>query len=49
LALRALIDLRRGGRLVGVISHVPELRERIDVRLEVTKTDRGSAARFVLP
>jgi DNA repair exonuclease SbcCD ATPase subunit len=26
LAFRALVDLQRGGRLVGIISHVPELK-----------------------
>lgn len=46
IAIKALIDLQKGGRLVGVISHVPELKERIDARLEVTKGKRGSAARF---
>jgi DNA repair protein SbcC/Rad50 len=49
LAFRALVDLQHGGRLVGIISHVPELRERIDVRLEVTRTKRGSVANFVVP
>ncbi len=49
LAMRALEDLERGGRLVGIISHVAELRERIDVRLEVTPSRRGSTARLVLP
>jgi len=48
LAIRALIDLQRGGRLVGVISHVPELRERIDARLEVIPGRHGSSARFVV-
>lgn len=47
-AVRALIDLQRGGRLVGIISHVPELKERIDARLEIRMTDRGSQARFVV-
>jgi len=47
-ALQALIDLQEGGRLVGIISHVPELKERIDARLEVRPTDRGSAASFRL-
>jgi len=28
LALRALVDLQKEGRLVGIISHVPELKER---------------------
>jgi exonuclease SbcC len=49
LAFRALVDLQRGGRLVGIISHVPELKERIDVRLEVTRTNRGSVATFIVP
>lgn len=49
LAVDTLIDLQRGGRLVGVISHVPELKARIDVRLEVTAGRSGSAAGFVLP
>lgn len=48
LALRALVDLQRGGRLVGIISHVPDLRERIDARLEVMPDRRGSKARFVV-
>lgn len=45
-AIRALVDLQKGGRLVGIISHVPELQERMDARLEVTRTDRGSRAAF---
>lgn len=45
-AIKTLIDLQKGGRLVGIISHVPELRERIDARLEVVTTDRGSSASF---
>jgi exonuclease SbcC len=48
LALRALVDLQQGGRLVGIISHVPELKERIDVRLEVIPAQRGSVTRFVI-
>lgn len=47
-ALKALLDLRQGGRLVGIISHVGELRERIDTRLAIEKTDRGSVAKFEL-
>ncbi|MTI55447.1 AAA family ATPase [Geosporobacter ferrireducens] len=45
-ALKALIDLQQGGRLVGIISHVPELRERIDARLEVSVGENGSFASF---
>lgn len=48
LAFRALVDLQRNGRLVGIISHVPDLKERIDARLEVTADQRGSKARFVV-
>ena len=48
LAIRALRDLQQGGRLVGIISHVTELRELIDARLEVSAGRRGSAARFVV-
>ncbi|MCI1248156.1 MAG: SMC family ATPase [Megasphaera sp.] len=47
-ALKSLLTLQQGGRLVGIISHVPELKERIDTRLAVTKTDRGSTAAFEL-
>jgi len=46
-AMKALMDLRESGRLVGIISHVPELKERIDVRLEVSTSRGGSTARFV--
>jgi exonuclease SbcC len=49
LAFRTLVDLQRGGRLVGIISHVPELKERMDIRLEVTRTNRGSVASFIVP
>ena len=48
-ALQALLALRNAGRLVGVISHVPELRQRIPALLEVTSGLRGSHARFVIP
>ncbi len=46
--LKVLHDLQSGGRLVGIISHVEELKG-IDVRLEVTPGLRGSKARFVIP
>ncbi len=49
LAFRALVDLQQSGRLVGVISHVSELREQIKARLEVRSTSAGSTARFVVP
>lgn len=37
-----LDDLRSGGRAVGIVSHLAELRQRIGVRLEVDKSERGS-------
>jgi len=48
LALEGLAGLRREGRLVGIISHLPELRERIDARLEVAPGPLGSVARLVV-
>lgn len=47
-AILTLIDLQKSGRLVGIISHVPELKERIDARLEVTATNVGSKTEFVV-
>ena len=36
-AIRALKDLSQGSRLVGIVSHVAELKERIDKKIIVTK------------
>lgn len=46
LALKTLMKLQSAGRLVGIISHVDELEERIPAKLRVTKTERGSRAAF---
>lgn len=46
-AIRALKDLQEAGRMVGIISHVAELKEWIDARLELKATSRGSVAQFV--
>lgn len=46
-AIRALKDLQQAGRLVGIISHVAELKEWIDARLELKATQAGSVAEFV--
>ena len=42
-AIRALKDLGQGSRLVGIVSHVAELKERIDKKIIVTKkrTENG--------
>lgn len=45
-AMQVFSDLQKGGRLVGIISHVGELRERIDARLEVVPERNGSTTKF---
>ena len=45
LAMDELDRLREGGRTVGLISHVGELRERIRTGIEVTAGDHGSEVR----
>ncbi|MCB2154420.1 AAA family ATPase [bacterium] len=47
-AIRTLLDLQVGGRLVGVISHVEDMKTQIPTRLEITKAREGSHARFVI-
>ncbi|GAA3872357.1 SMC family ATPase [Saccharothrix violaceirubra] len=42
LVMTTLDDLRAGGRVVGLVSHVEELRQRIPTRLRVTKSRTGS-------
>ena len=42
-AIRVLNDLADKDRLVGIISHVNELKEQIDHKLVVKKTDKGSS------
>ncbi len=46
-AIATLINIQKAGRLVGIISHVEELKERIDVKLEIIPSKYGSYARFV--
>ncbi len=47
LALRVLLELRACGRLVGIISHVAELKERIPIRLEVIPSRTGSRLKLI--
>lgn len=42
-ALRALTDLTEGNRLVGIISHVADLKEKIDRQIIVTKEKTGGS------
>ena len=43
----ALEGLRSGGRVVGLVSHVPELKQRVGAQLQVVKGRQGSVLRFV--
>ena len=45
-AIDSLLELQKGGRLVGIISHVQELKERVDAKIEVISTKEGSTANF---
>ena len=47
-AVRVLQGLAEGRRLVGIISHVSELQERIDKKLVVTKSVDGSKVRLAI-
>jgi exonuclease SbcC len=42
LAMRTLSDIAGGNRIIGIISHVTELNERIDKQIQVKKTPTGS-------
>ncbi|WP_168796540.1 AAA family ATPase [Arthrobacter echini] len=43
----ALEGLRSGGRVVGLVSHVPEMKQRIGAQLQVVKGRQGSVLRLV--
>ncbi len=49
LAIRTLIDLQATGRMVGIISHVAELKEQIPLRLDVLAERSGSRIVLVNP
>lgn len=42
-AMKALLSLADGNRLVGIISHVPDLKNRIDKQIVVTKEKSGGS------
>ena len=46
LAMKTLIAMQGQNRMIGIISHVSELEERITTRLRIEKTQRGSIAAF---
>ena len=43
-AIRSLSDLANGNRLVGIISHVPELKEKIDKQIIIRKSKSGGSS-----
>jgi exonuclease SbcC len=42
-AIRVLIDLQASGRMIGIISHVTELKEQMALRIEVNGSKMGSS------
>ena len=49
LAVRTLMDLQSAGRMIGVISHVSEMKEQIGTRIDINKSAVGSEISIVLP
>ena len=47
LAIRTLVDLQRSGRMIGIISHVAELKEQMPVRIDITMDQSGSHLQIV--
>lgn len=46
-AVAVLTDLAQGEKMIGIISHVSELKEQIDRQLSIKKDSRGSRAQWV--
>ena len=44
LAVSTLMDLQQAGRMVGIISHVSELKEQMDIRIDLTKSSQGGSS-----
>ena len=42
LAIRTLMDLQQTGRMIGIISHVSELKEQIPLRIDISSSEIGS-------
>ena len=47
-AISALLELQKGGRLVGIISHVAELKEKIDRQIVVKKDQTGQSQATII-
>jgi exonuclease SbcC len=48
LAMRTLIDLQSSGRMIGIISHVAELKEQMALRLDVLAGRKGSTVKMIV-
>lgn len=48
LVMEVLDDLRSGGRTVGIVSHVSELRTRVPAQIRVRKTEQGSTVEVLV-
>ena len=47
-AVRALASISEGNKLVGIISHVAELKDRIDKKILVEKEKAGESRAYVV-
>lgn len=47
LAMQTLIDLQQGGRTIGIISHVNELKEQMTCRIDIQHSQHGSKISLV--
>jgi len=47
LAIRTLMDLQASGRMIGIISHVSELKEQMALRLDVESSYTGSQVKLI--
>jgi exonuclease SbcC len=48
LAIKTLVDLQETGRMIGIISHVSELKEQMALRLDVISTKTGSSIKMLV-
>ena len=46
-AIGVLKEMAEGSRLIGIISHVTEMKQDIDSQLSVTKDNNGSHVRWI--
>ena len=47
-AIKVLSQLSQGNKLIGIISHIDELKEKIDKQIQITKNhEKGSTAKIL--